>query len=342
MLRSEQLGKLSTRDKVDGALAALRIDEAKQTPTVSSPSKRKAKKKKQPSFKFTKPGKHLETDEPVILILDSLRNRHNKVYGTIKQYLAAEAETRHGKKLDTEQINTCLAAVPGQDNFSDCGLFLIHYADTLLKQPDVVLQDLLHRVAYKREESLQQAQEARKQLWRIETIATRRGDMVDEILSRGEAWKQVNLAEQQVKAQAKEAAGKDEMEAEEHDSLVEQLAPSSSQAKETEQADNQETAHTFMDAMLSTMENEVVPATQSPARENPPSSPLTLPLVPLAASSPKRDQSLMHGPLASGVLDSLIDAVRTRRPARSEQEQDESRPELHTEVSEDPINMLRN
>ncbi|ORY78950.1 hypothetical protein BCR37DRAFT_334620, partial [Protomyces lactucae-debilis] len=138
---------------------------------------------------------HIEQDEPVILILDSLRNRHNKVYGTIKQYLAAEAEVRRGQKLDTEQINTCLAAVPGQDNFSDCGLFLIHYAEKMLQEPDAVLRDLLQRTGYKREESFKKAQEAQRELWEIDKIASRRVDMVDEILTRGEAWKKEHEAD---------------------------------------------------------------------------------------------------------------------------------------------------
>ncbi|KAJ2798958.1 hypothetical protein H4R21_003720, partial [Coemansia helicoidea] len=72
---------------------------------------------------------------PSILVLDSLGNRHQATFRLLRSYIRAEASWRHGVELSEERNVGKYAKVPLQDNFCDCGVFLLQYIEEFLKDP---------------------------------------------------------------------------------------------------------------------------------------------------------------------------------------------------------------
>ncbi|XP_029936281.1 sentrin-specific protease 7 isoform X2 [Myripristis murdjan] len=77
---------------------------------------------------------------PCILIMDSLKlSLHERVFKLLREYLQSEWEVRRGsvKDFSTEQMKNSHCRVPLQDNSSDCGLYLLQYVESFLKDPVV-------------------------------------------------------------------------------------------------------------------------------------------------------------------------------------------------------------
>lgn len=101
--------------------------------------------------------------KPCILVMDSLkRSPHERVLKLMREYLQSEWEARRGssREFGPDQMESSNCQVPLQDNSSDCGLYLLHYVESFLKDP-VVHFDLplnlkfwfpRHQVRRKREE----------------------------------------------------------------------------------------------------------------------------------------------------------------------------------------------
>ncbi|BFZ53114.1 hypothetical protein PYCC9005_000137 [Savitreella phatthalungensis] len=85
-----------------------------------------------------------EPDQPMILMLDSLGASHNHTYKKLRSYLEAEAAAQ-GKTLNArdELPGYKSVSLPMQDNFYDCGVYLIHYIKALVSRPQDVLEELL-------------------------------------------------------------------------------------------------------------------------------------------------------------------------------------------------------
>ncbi|XP_061826651.2 sentrin-specific protease 7-like isoform X1 [Nerophis lumbriciformis] len=100
---------------------------------------------------------------PCILVMDSLKlSLHERIFKVLREYLQSEWEVRRGSSRDfgPDQMTGSHCKVPLQDNSSDCGLYLLQYVETFLKDP-VVHFDLplylqrwfpRHRVRGKRDE----------------------------------------------------------------------------------------------------------------------------------------------------------------------------------------------
>nr|XP_057937301.1 sentrin-specific protease 7 isoform X2 [Doryrhamphus excisus] len=100
---------------------------------------------------------------PCILIMDSLKlSLHERIFKVLREYLQSEWEVRRGSSRDfgPDQMKSSHCQVPLQDNSSDCGLYLLQYVESFLKDP-VVHFDLplhlqhwfpRHQVRSKREE----------------------------------------------------------------------------------------------------------------------------------------------------------------------------------------------
>ncbi|XP_034041824.1 sentrin-specific protease 7 isoform X2 [Thalassophryne amazonica] len=77
---------------------------------------------------------------PCILVMDSLKiSSHERVFKLLREYLQSEWEVRRGSSrlFSPEQMKGSQCKVPTQDNSSDCGLYLLHYVETFLKDPVV-------------------------------------------------------------------------------------------------------------------------------------------------------------------------------------------------------------
>ncbi|XP_040004649.1 sentrin-specific protease 7 isoform X2 [Xiphias gladius] len=84
---------------------------------------------------------------PCILIMDSLKlSLHERVFKLLREYLQSEWEVRRGSSRDfgPDQMKSSHCQVPLQDNSSDCGLYLLQYVESFLKDPVVHFDLPLH------------------------------------------------------------------------------------------------------------------------------------------------------------------------------------------------------
>ncbi|EPS72741.1 hypothetical protein M569_02018, partial [Genlisea aurea] len=75
---------------------------------------------------------------PRILHMDSLRGSHSALENCIKRYLWEDWKQHHndhGKDVFTkfDRLDFIELKLPQQENFFDCGLFLLHYAELFLE-----------------------------------------------------------------------------------------------------------------------------------------------------------------------------------------------------------------
>uniref|UniRef100_A0A672HGV8 Ubiquitin-like protease family profile domain-containing protein n=1 Tax=Salarias fasciatus TaxID=181472 RepID=A0A672HGV8_SALFA len=78
--------------------------------------------------------------QPSILIMDSLKlSLHERVVKLLRDYLQSEWEVRRGssREFGPDQMKSSHCKVPLQDNSSDCGLYLLQYVESFLKDPVV-------------------------------------------------------------------------------------------------------------------------------------------------------------------------------------------------------------
>ncbi|XP_036398327.1 sentrin-specific protease 6 isoform X2 [Megalops cyprinoides] len=76
--------------------------------------------------------------QPCILIMDSLRGpTRSTVVKTLREYLEVEWEVRKGTKrsFGKEVMRGSSPRVPQQDNFSDCGVYMLQYVESFFKNP---------------------------------------------------------------------------------------------------------------------------------------------------------------------------------------------------------------
>lgn len=212
----------TTQDSETTTLENLTIESSEDDGIKAATYSKKTKGKK-PTKLFSKGGTHISEDVPTIIILDSLGSSHPSVHKKLKSYLVAEAKDKKDQILDASQFATCKADVPSQDNFSDCGLFLIQYADTLLRQPEIV-KYLLNRVEFDSVESQQAHKKWFKNLFQIDRIPRRRAEMIQQILQLSEPYRQHAAAEKERRKLEKraakllvEAGGRDETRTDQHD-----------------------------------------------------------------------------------------------------------------------------
>ncbi|KIY71726.1 cysteine proteinase [Cylindrobasidium torrendii FP15055 ss-10] len=118
-----------------------------------------------------KPAKPIPQDSTVIFTLDSLGGKHPKVQRALAEYLRLEAKDKLHIDTTSRPVPK-QAAVPVQPNFSDCGLYLIHFAATFVQQPEYYYNLLMGR-------SL--AHEMRQTEWKAEAIDKMRQEMTDKI-----------------------------------------------------------------------------------------------------------------------------------------------------------------
>ncbi|KAJ3045202.1 hypothetical protein HDV00_011072 [Rhizophlyctis rosea] len=75
-------------------------------------------------------------------MFDSLGGKHSHTAQKIRNYLVREAEAKKGVKIEnpSKAIKYKSAEPPTQDNWCDCGVFLLHYVEIFLQDPEKYLQ----------------------------------------------------------------------------------------------------------------------------------------------------------------------------------------------------------
>jgi sentrin-specific protease 7 len=86
------------------------------------------------------------TDKPIIITLDSFGQAHTGQVASLKDYVAAEAMEKRGMEVGREDMKGMTATgVPLQQNFCDCGLYLVGYVAEFAKDPEGFVNKVLTR-----------------------------------------------------------------------------------------------------------------------------------------------------------------------------------------------------
>jgi Ulp1 family protease len=85
----------------------------------------------------------IPVNEPVIIIFDSLGLTHPNVFKALREYVVDEAREKRNLDLDPSDLYGVRAKVPIQSNYADCGVYLLHYVQRFLREPERYLPDIL-------------------------------------------------------------------------------------------------------------------------------------------------------------------------------------------------------
>ena len=85
---------------------------------------------------------HANKARPLIITLDSFEHEHPQVIKVLKDYLKAEAQDKLNTEIEPPGGHRG-RHVPKQDNFSDCGLYLIAYIAKFLENPPEFIRKLV-------------------------------------------------------------------------------------------------------------------------------------------------------------------------------------------------------
>ncbi|KAK5993413.1 Ubiquitin-like-specific protease 2 [Cladobotryum mycophilum] len=110
------------------------VAEASSTP--SSPSKKKQ------AIGVSSKG---DPTQPKIITLDSLGSTHSPTCKALREYLIQEAMDKKKVALAVPPAGMTAIRIPEQDNFCDCGIFVLGYMREFLKDPDGAARKLLQK-----------------------------------------------------------------------------------------------------------------------------------------------------------------------------------------------------
>lgn len=82
--------------------------------------------------------------QPTIITFDSLNLSRQSTVKALKEYLYEEAKSKRAVEIDASSIRGFKPrAIPLQDNYSDCGLYLLAYIEKFVQNPDAFIRKLL-------------------------------------------------------------------------------------------------------------------------------------------------------------------------------------------------------
>jgi sentrin-specific protease 7 len=110
----------------------------KHTANIVTPGKTSKRKSTGGNQKFS-------TDDPKIITLDSLGSSHPPTCRCLKDYLVEEAKHKKGFEIAGVPGGMTARGIPMQDNFCDCGVYVLGYMENFLKDPDEAVRRLLHK-----------------------------------------------------------------------------------------------------------------------------------------------------------------------------------------------------
>lgn len=114
------------------------VPDDKHTPSIVGPGRTS---KRQSTGGYQKSS----LDDPKIITLDSLGSSHAPTCRCLKDYLLEEARHKKGLEITTLPSGMTARGIPMQDNFCDCGVYVLGYMENFLKDPDEAVRRLLHK-----------------------------------------------------------------------------------------------------------------------------------------------------------------------------------------------------
>ncbi|KAJ9660611.1 hypothetical protein H2201_006869 [Coniosporium apollinis] len=129
-----------TENEPPKASSPFRSEDAAEETKSAKRAKKSPRKKQKPV------GKKYDPSDPVIIILDSLGVAHNKTARNLKDYIIEEGKAKRSLDIDIKDLEAMTARnIPLQDNFCDCGLFLLGYVEKFLQNPTEFVRKVLTR-----------------------------------------------------------------------------------------------------------------------------------------------------------------------------------------------------
>ncbi|EXK41777.1 hypothetical protein FOXG_02022 [Fusarium oxysporum f. sp. lycopersici 4287] len=110
----------------------------KHTPNIVTPGKTSKRQSTGGNQKFS-------LDDSKIITLDSLGSSHAPTCRCLKDYLLEEAKHKKGLEIASVPSGMTARGIPMQDNFCDCGVYVLGYMENFLKDPDEAIRRLLHK-----------------------------------------------------------------------------------------------------------------------------------------------------------------------------------------------------
>ncbi|QIX01781.1 hypothetical protein AMS68_007298 [Peltaster fructicola] len=140
----------STRQKLDDLSlhedepSMIEVPDSQETlPTAAAQPSRKTASK---SRKLSRLPPKANPTAPTILTLDSFSTPHGNEISVLKQYVCAELQDKREISIDREDIKGVNSkGLPQQDNFCDCGLYVIAYLERFARNPRGFVDKLLSR-----------------------------------------------------------------------------------------------------------------------------------------------------------------------------------------------------
>ncbi|PBK97821.1 cysteine proteinase [Armillaria gallica] len=117
-----------------------------------------------------------------IFTMDSLGSRHPRVISVLGNYLRLEAIDKKGIEATSKPFGK-QALVPVQPNFCDCGIYLIHFAQTFMSDPTRYCSIITAR------KGSDNMQKDRKAVWKAEDIGGMRENLRDQLLGLSKEWR---------------------------------------------------------------------------------------------------------------------------------------------------------
>lgn len=91
-------------------------------------------------------GPRHDPKQPVIVTFDSLDLSRSPAIRILREYISREAETKRKAKINDKDIKGMRAQnIPLQSNWSDCGLYLLAYAEKFVQDPEIFVTKILQR-----------------------------------------------------------------------------------------------------------------------------------------------------------------------------------------------------
>ncbi|KAL1881155.1 hypothetical protein VTK73DRAFT_4602 [Phialemonium thermophilum] len=124
---------------------AVNLEESNDS--TSNSNSQHQPKPKRPGKRSAGPGpRKYDPRDPRIITLDSLGTAHSPACTHLKQYLIREFKDKKNRDIEYPQaIGTRATNIPEQDNFCDCGVYLLGYIEQFLQDPDGFVQMILQK-----------------------------------------------------------------------------------------------------------------------------------------------------------------------------------------------------
>ncbi|CAM1508277.1 Fc.00g051250.m01.CDS01 [Cosmosporella sp. VM-42] len=86
-----------------------------------------------------------DPNQPRIITLDSLGSAHSPTCRCLRDYLMEEAKHKKGVEISNLPQGMTAKNIPEQNNYCDCGVFVLGYMEEFLKDPDEAVRRLLQK-----------------------------------------------------------------------------------------------------------------------------------------------------------------------------------------------------